>query len=186
MAIGQIDTERVELEPQISAQIKGAREAAAAPLEIRKDSIPPSARNGRTRSQGPNRRERKTSSRPCGMRVYAAICCKAPVNGMRRVPVSLTKVRSPRPRPRCPAPTFSHKLSRRQDTASRPYTSPFCSSVNLSALTCKKYKKHIASFPLRLFLQNILLAEFTWVMRLYANFVRRAEANRNKDVSEVT
>jgi hypothetical protein len=140
----------------------------------------------RTRSQGPNRRERKTSSRPCGMRVYAAICCKAPVNGMRRVPVSLTKVRSPRPRPRCSAPTFSHKLSRRQDTASRPYTSPFCSSVNLSALTCKKYKKHIASFPLRLFLQNILLVEFTWVMRLYANFVRRAEANRNKDVSEVT
>jgi hypothetical protein len=41
MAIGQIDTERVELEPRISAQIKGARETAAAPLEIRKDSIPP-------------------------------------------------------------------------------------------------------------------------------------------------
>jgi hypothetical protein len=41
MAIGQIDTEQVELEPRISAQIIGPREAAAAPLEIGKDAIPP-------------------------------------------------------------------------------------------------------------------------------------------------
>jgi hypothetical protein len=43
MAIGQSDTERVELEPRISAQIIGPREAAAAPLEISKDPVSPFA-----------------------------------------------------------------------------------------------------------------------------------------------